>query len=218
MLMKHNFVHADCHAGNILVKIKDSPSTLVNFLAAAKAAVLNLVLAAAMKLGMQSELLQRLAEENCAYEKEVHALVQRYKAKVEVVLIDVGMAIRLTPEKKDSFQSFLAEIIQGNSEACAQWIHRISMYEGRLLGASDHAAYLADLETMFRRVHQTSLDSLQGIVVLKEMLGVIRAHDMKIDGEISILLTNMLILEAIAKDLDPQINILRCAVPYLHYR
>lgn len=47
---------------------------------------------------------------------------------------------------------------------------------------------------MFRRVHQTSLDSLQGIVVLKEMLGVIRAHDMKIDGEISILLTNMLIL------------------------
>jgi hypothetical protein len=41
---------------------------------------------------------------------------------------------------------------------------------------------------------------------------------MKIDGEISILLTNMLILEAIAKDLDPSINILRCAVPYLHYK
>lgn len=68
------------------------------------------------------------------------------------------------------------------------------MYNGRLLGDNDHASYLADLETMFRRVHETSLDSLQGIVVLKEMLGVIRAHDMKIDGEISILLTNMLIL------------------------
>lgn len=47
---------------------------------------------------------------------------------------------------------------------------------------------------MFRRVHQTSLESLEGIVVLKEMLNVIRDHDMKIDGEISILLTNMLIL------------------------
>lgn len=97
MLMKHNFVHADCHAGNILVRIKDSPSSLVNFLAAAKAAVLNLVLAAAMKIGMQSDLLQRLADENYEYEKEVHALVQKYKAKVEVVLIDVGMAIRLSP-------------------------------------------------------------------------------------------------------------------------
>ena len=50
------------------------------------------------------------------------------------------------------------------------------------------------------------------------MLEVIRNHNMKIDGEISILLTNMLILEQIAKDLDPKINILRCAVPYLHYK
>lgn len=97
MLMKHNFVHADCHAGNILVRIKDSPSSLVNFFAATKAAVLNLVLAAAMKLGMQTDLLQTLAEENYEYEKEVHSLVQKYKAKVEVVLIDVGMAIRLSP-------------------------------------------------------------------------------------------------------------------------
>lgn len=50
------------------------------------------------------------------------------------------------------------------------------------------------------------------------MLEVIRSHNMKIDGEISMLLTNMLILESIAKDLDPSINILRCAVPYLQYR
>lgn len=38
---------------------------------------------------------------------------------------------------------------------------------------------------------------------------------MKIDGEISILFTNMLVLEAIAKELDPEINVLRCAIPYL---
>ena len=25
MLMKYNLVHADCHAGNILVKIKEKP-------------------------------------------------------------------------------------------------------------------------------------------------------------------------------------------------
>lgn len=47
---------------------------------------------------------------------------------------------------------------------------------------------------MFQRVHKTALDSLQGIEVLKEMLEVIRKHDIKIDGEISILLTNMLVL------------------------
>ena len=50
------------------------------------------------------------------------------------------------------------------------------------------------------------------------MLEVVRKHNVIIDGEISILLTNMLVLEAIAKDLDPSINILRCAVPYLQYK
>lgn len=50
------------------------------------------------------------------------------------------------------------------------------------------------------------------------MLGVIRDHNMKIDGEISILLTNMLVLESVAKDLDPKINILRCMIPYLQYQ
>jgi aarF domain-containing kinase len=49
------------------------------------------------------------------------------------------------------------------------------------------------------------------------MLEVVRHHNMKLDGDISILLTNMLVLEGIAKDLDPDINILRCAVPYLRY-
>jgi predicted unusual protein kinase regulating ubiquinone biosynthesis (AarF/ABC1/UbiB family) len=28
MLMKHNFVHADCHAGNILVKIREDPNSI----------------------------------------------------------------------------------------------------------------------------------------------------------------------------------------------
>lgn len=50
------------------------------------------------------------------------------------------------------------------------------------------------------------------------MLTVIRNHRMKLDGEFATLLTNMLTLEAIAKDLDPNINILRCAVPYLPYK
>ena len=35
---------------------------------------------------------------------------------------------------------------------------------------------------MFKRVHLTALEHLQGLDVLKEMLNVVRDHDMKIDG------------------------------------
>lgn len=40
---------------------------------------------------------------------------------------------------------------------------------------------------------------------------------MKLDGEFATLLTNMMVLEAMAKDIDPQINILKCAIPYFSY-
>lgn len=40
---------------------------------------------------------------------------------------------------------------------------------------------------------------------------------MKLDGEFATLLTNMIVLESIAKALDPDIKILKCAFPYFKY-
>lgn len=50
-----------------------------------------------------------------------------------------------------------------------------------------------------------------------DMLTIIRENKMKLDGEFATLLTNMMVLEAIAKDIDPEINILKCALPYFKY-
>jgi aarF domain-containing kinase len=46
------------------------------------------------------------------------------------------------------------------------------------------------------------------------MLDLIREYKMKLDGQFATLLTNMLVLDGIAKDLNPDINLLKCAVPY----
>lgn len=49
------------------------------------------------------------------------------------------------------------------------------------------------------------------------MLNIIRLHNMKLDGEFATLLTNMVVLESIAKEIDPTIQILKCAVPYFKF-
>lgn len=49
------------------------------------------------------------------------------------------------------------------------------------------------------------------------MLATIRRNKMKLDGEFATLLTNILVLEGIARDIDPDINILKCAFPYFKY-
>jgi aarF domain-containing kinase len=50
--------------------------------------------------------------------------------------------------------------------------------------------------------------------LLTGMLDKIRDNNMKLDGEFATLLTNIVVLEGMARDLDPNINILKCAIPY----
>ncbi len=61
------------------------------------------------------------------------------------------------------------------------------------------------------------MDDLDGMKLLGGMLNIIRDYRMKLDGEFATLLTNMMVLEAMAKDVDPDINILKCAIPYFSY-
>ena len=68
------------------------------------------------------------------------------------------------------------------------------MIDGKPLVEYENKKYFDDLLVMFKKVHLTTLESLQGLTVLREMLDVVRQHNVKIDGEISILLTNMLVL------------------------
>jgi predicted unusual protein kinase regulating ubiquinone biosynthesis (AarF/ABC1/UbiB family) len=178
----------------------------------------NYVISKVIKYGFDSEFLRKLSQEHYEYEKDIQKLIEKYKERVEITLIDVGMAVSLTEEKKKNLSGFLEEIIKGDPFECANWIYKVSLLNGQPLKENENAMYLNDLVTMFKKVHLTALESLQAMEVMKEMLEVVRHHNMKIDGEISILLTNMLVLEAIVKDLDPNINILRCAVPFLHYR
>lgn len=49
------------------------------------------------------------------------------------------------------------------------------------------------------------------------MLNIIRDHNMKLDGEFATLITNMVVLESIAKEIDPDIQILKCAIPYFKF-
>lgn len=78
-------------------------------------------------------------------------------------------------------------------------------------------SYMSELKSLFSALKHTTLEDLQGVELLGGMLNIIRDNNMKLEGEFATLLTNMLILEALAKDLHPEINILKCAVPYFKY-
>lgn len=79
MLMKYNFVHADCHAGNILVTIKEAPNEITNYFYSIANRIKSYALAQIMRFGMNSDFLKRLSKENYEYEKGVQELIKKYK-------------------------------------------------------------------------------------------------------------------------------------------
>jgi aarF domain-containing kinase len=55
------------------------------------------------------------------------------------------------------------------------------------------------------------------MTLLRGMLEIVRSHKMKLQGEFATILTNVIVMEAIAKSIDPKIELLKCAIPYFNY-
>jgi aarF domain-containing kinase len=70
---------------------------------------------------------------------------------------------------------------------------------------------------LFSVLDNTSIFDIEGISLLIGMLNIIREYNMKLDGEFATLITNMVVLESIAKEIDPNIQILKCAIPYFKF-
>ena len=139
MLMKYNFTHADCHAGNIMVKLQPVSEELTEIIGGTISKVSNFILSQLIKVGFDSAFLRKLVEENYEYEKSVQDIIDLSKQRVEIILIDVGMVIHLTRQKKESFQKFLEEMIKGDPIKCAKWVYDFSSSrQGELLEAGQH--------------------------------------------------------------------------------
>ena len=132
-------------------------------------------------------------------------------------MIDVGMVISLDETDKNNFVDFLKAIISSDGEKCAQKVYSLSNFDGKKITWGKFNDYYGELNDLFSVINGADLDDLDGMKLLAGMLGIIRNYRMKLDGEFATLITNMMVLEAMAKDIDPEINILKCAIPYFSY-
>jgi aarF domain-containing kinase len=217
MLMKNNFIHADCHGGNILVDVQErspNPFSDVWDYLKFKAGQLEYWWA---EITLKSQVLKKLYTENKKDQERMWRILRSCRERVVFNLIDVGMVIRLNETDRLNFINFLRCFLHNDSEKCAEMIYSLSTFDGQKIikGKFDH--YLSELQGLFSVLNHTAPEDLRSVDLLRGMMNIIRDNNMKLEGEFATLLTNMLVLEAMAKDLDKDIDILKCAVPYFKY-
>jgi aarF domain-containing kinase len=120
--------------------------------------------------------------------------------RLQIVLLDLGLAEELTPAVRRTFVSLLAAIGAGDGRRAAG--HVLAMASRQT--CPDPAGFAAELETLFataadiRAPGGADLDA-----ILRGVLGSARAHAVAIDSRYASLVVGVCVLAAFATALDP---------------
>jgi aarF domain-containing kinase len=135
-------------------------------------------------------------------------------SRVELVLLDFGLAEELTPAVRRHFISFLHMISRGDGRRAAEHLLQWSVNQR----CPDPEAFTAALVEMFRE--KCDIHSEAGIdvdAVLKGVLHLARHHEVSIDSNYAALVVGVCVIVGFATSLDRRVNLMDAATPVFLY-
>lgn len=129
----------------------------------------------------------------------------------QVVVLDAGMAAHLTAPERQNFIGLLQAIGDGNGSLIADRILSFSVRQS----CRDTGAFVAEVCELCAehcRGYGTGLDIGR---VVRGVMQLMHRHGVNMDGNYATLIANMLCLEGLTKDLNPNFNVIDAAYPFL---
>lgn len=182
MLMKNNFIHADCHGGNILVELTQQSTSFFGEIWEYLKEKCRQLEANMLEELLESDTLRSLYKASREEEERIRNIVRRCTQQVKINLIDVGMVIKLNETDRLNFVNFIKSVIEGNSEKCANMIYSLSNFEGQKILEGNFRNYKSQLRELFSVLESKSIFDIEGIELMVGMLNIIRDNNMKLDG------------------------------------
>ena len=128
-----------------------------------------------------------------------------------VVLIDLGLVAEIDDELRSPWiQTFIA-VSQQDGRLAAKLFYGYAPS----VGNTDYAAFEAEVEGHFRSFHGKPLHELEASKIIAGMLNVLRRHQVQVDPVFTVVNLAMLVAEGLGKQLDPELDLIALAGPYL---
>jgi len=159
MMLKDNFVHADLHSGNMLVR--------------------------------------RNTKTNA----------------VELIMLDVGLVTSATPEDWHILKKLLVALSTNDSQMAAGLM--IEHAKHKNLPQSEEVNFIREMSATFDEVFRSNMNDIDVGKILNDILSINRRYQVQIAGNFSTLCLGCVVLEGIGKQLDPDVNLLQEAKPFL---
>lgn len=215
MVFQDNFVHQDLHPGNIRVTWQQDASTISDQLPAREGI-------STCWLGRLPGPAQRFALW-CQ-----NASPFQFGMPFEIYLLDAGMALAVTEQKREFFADVVRHAVLGHAEAAGQAFLTIHERLGltdlavakeefvKVVGALARGAMVSqkDWSAMGFQSEEEYLNCRLGTYFAK-IAQLFADHHIRMDYEIWSLLTSFTLIEGSMYELNGSNNILRCVLPYV---
>ncbi|KAJ9609482.1 hypothetical protein H2200_005809 [Cladophialophora chaetospira] len=213
MLLIDNFVHADLHPGNIMVNFyRPAHPELPTYLTRQDASQPS----TASDIDASEAVLSRLRPHIGKKKEWLEALaaVEQEGYIPQLIFIDTGLVTELNATNRTNFLDLFRSIAEFDGyKAGHLMIERCRQPEAVINGE----VFALKMQHLVLSVKgQTfALGNIKIGDVLSEVLGMVRSHHVRMEGDFVNVVISILLLEGIGRTLDPDLDLFKSALPIL---
>mmetsp|Transcript_26658 Transcript_26658/g.48868 ORF Transcript_26658/g.48868 Transcript_26658/m.48868 type:complete len:647 (-) Transcript_26658:95-2035(-) len=200
MIFKDGFIHGDLHPGNIMLRLKDESG------APTKNAAEHSVVDHVSRLPRETE------DEQAGSVNRIQSLLAG--PKVELVILDAGLAIPLPRDKVEALRSLAISIVYNDFYRAADILYQQSPDAS---GCFDPTAFKTKLAAAFRDCRRNIWE--EGFVQVSDAclraFELVQEYNVGLDTTLTWALLGMLSVEGSARRLDPEVDCAGAATRYI---
>lgn len=214
MLLIDNFIHADLHPGNIMVRFY-KPATLEmgkslpSFKKRAEALPSD-------SKDVTEEVLQRLRphrDEKGAW-TETLAQIDKEGYRPQLIFIDTGLVTELNTTNRTNFLDLFKAIAEFDGYKAGHLMVERCRQPDAVLDAEVFALRMQHL-VLGVKSRTFALGNIKIGDILNEVLSMVRNHHVRLEGDFVNVVLSILLLEGIGRSLDPDLDLFSGALPIL---
>ncbi|KAI4180078.1 MAG: hypothetical protein L6R41_007474 [Letrouitia leprolyta] len=210
MLLIDNFIHADLHPGNIMVRFY-KPEQLSLALGRHKESP-----SPENSIDVTEEVLQQLRPHRhnpSAWQAQLQK-IDREGYRPQLIFIDTGLVTTLNQVNRTNFLDLFKAIAEFDGYRAGHLMVERCRQPDAVIDAEIFALKMQHL-VLGVKSRTFALGNVKIGDVLNEVLAMVRAHHVRMEGDFVNVVISILLLEGIGRSLDPGLDLFKSALPIL---